>query len=461
MTLAPSRRQLLNGNRALFLVFIIITSLFISCGSSKDTLASTRTRPTKKKPKRAPKNAKIDIINWTVIDEKTHPPINESTKVSSVMKDIYNVSLFLPFNAERTSSLNDIKKDAKANKFVNYYAGVLLGLKDLDKDGIRLNVNVEDSEAAGTNFHSQLRSNDARSADVIIGPYDKENLKLVAQHGIDNKIPVISPWQARKSITSENPYYINLRPFLSSHYHRITDHIVEHFDTDQVYLVGRDHNTKDHGRFRYFQSHLHNELDRPDERFNELSVSTDSLMTGVFAFQQIFKKNRTTVLIIPNWMGADEEFIYQCLRRIRVEKGLNDVVVYLMPLMFESNRLDYDYYKNLNLRIVRSKFVNIKDGEVRDFRRNFYSMYDAFPTADAYDGYDMIRFVGQGLQKYGKNFHQEFEGHEFQGLQTKYKVIPESIDSDSGPGAREVTNYYINDYYLDIIGFDGNGFSRI
>ncbi len=446
-------RRLLSGNSILLILLVFLLS---ACGGSKKTTSTARKRPKtsvkKKKPRPVKRSdVKVDRNDWRKDKtDKEDEDQEEITVDGFLKKDVYNISMFIPFDVR--SSGSDIS--SVSNKFINYYAGVTLALQELENEGLNLNLSVYDSKE---NFETKLLSNNNDLADVIIGPYDTDRLKKVAAFGLEHKIPVVSPWKASKKITKQNPYYVQLSPNPSDHYKKIADHINENFSPDQVFILSRN-NKKDQTLSKYIQSYHKSSSKR--EGFNEYTVDEDSLQVGDHAYDSLFLINRPTVFVIPNYSSKDENYIYNCIRRISTEKEFNQVYVYGMPILLDNDKITYDYYKNLKIRTCGAKFVNRTSPDVVNFERQFYDQYKGLPTDDAFEGYDMMKFVGNGLLQYGQHFQKHFVQQDFKSLQTIYNLKGLDPDKEMNLEKEPAVEYYQN-MHLDIIQYEGNGFRRI
>lgn len=463
MTLVQNRPLPLNGNKTVIgsLCLIMICS---SCGlfKPKDPVYEHKEGGFKTTVK--PKSSKTDTIKWNKIPEKDKPPIrtdkpyDPTEEYVSTKQGNYKISLLLPFNHHKFQySEEAVMEESNELRFVNYYAGVKLALDELERKGANLNVQVHDTKGSESTVSSLVRSNALSSSDLIIGPYKRDGLKSVAEYGKKNKITVVSPWQASSKITSENPHYIQMRPRLSKHYTKIVDHVLQNFSEDQVFLIGRSSDS-DQKRFRSFQNAAAALSSSGSKRpFTEFTIVEDSLIYGDTAFDSIFHQNMPSVFILPNWSFKDEAFIYDCLRRINTEKGNNQVYVYGMPILLESDKISYDLYQQLNLRVCRSKFVDKNSNNVKNFRRSYFNTYGAMPKDDAYEGYDMMMFLGESLMKHGRNFQFELGKQRDNYLQTSFDVI--RTYSKSSGDKFDLINYFENQS-LDIIEFRNNRFQR-
>jgi len=440
-----------SGNNFLF-ALIGVLLLFGSCTSNKTVIK--KQSPKKKvlieKPNDQVSKPKIDTVKWTEVSEDNVPPIINETPSAPELdkKSQYNISLLMPLDANKLSGNPETSTELNDNKFINFYAGAMLAFETLEQEGINLNINVYDNKSQS--IDNLMAGYELRNSDLIIGPRDTDELKKVASFGKEREISVVSPWKASSRIASENPYYIQLIPGLYDHYYKIAEHAAENFDSNQVVILGR--NNSDKKRFKYFQQ---------EEPFQEFIVNEDSLMVGETAFDSLMiDVSETTAFIIPNYSSKDERFVYNCLRRLNIEKGMKNVVVYGMPIMKDSDQTTYNFYTSLNMHICLSKFVDADDRAVINFERAYYERYSALPTSDAYEGYDVMTYVGRSLNKYGRNFQFHLEEEEDSYLQTSYNLEKIFKSQDMDQENFENINYYGNKY-LDIIAFKQKSFKRL
>lgn len=453
-----NRLQLLSGNR--IIAILVLAFLLSSCGGTdkavRNTSKTRSTRTTDTKVTGIKKKKKVKEVEWTEVKDDKKPPITNPPaftllKPGIEKEDVYDITYFIPFDAG-----NYMNSASKSDRFIQYYSGMLVATNILEKEGVRLNINVVDEKKR--KFETIIRDEVNGDTDAIVGPYSRKALKVAAQYSKSRQIPLVSPWQASSKITSNNPYYVQLRPDLDEHYYSIFEDIKKNFDEEEIYIAGREVNVNDGKRIKKLQRMAKDVWGDSDENILiEAMLNQDSIDIGETAFDSIFVEDKPIVVIIPNWSFEDEGFIYGCLRRLSVEKGLSEVIVYGMPIMMESEKINFDYYSSLNMRVARSKFVDERDYDVARFKRDFVNKYGALPSDDAYEGYDNLMFIGRNLNAYGKHFQYYMNEDQGYYLQAGYKVEPSTKNSpDDGP--KEV-NYFVNKN-VDIIEFKENRFIR-
>jgi len=460
MISVQNRLRLSSGSNMAAILMMVVAICLASCGStervaSKTRSSNTRTKKIDIKPRVTDKqDTKVDTVQWVETTDDSKPPIvdTEGDAVAMIKEASYDLTYLLPLAAlEYTAG-----SKSYGDKFVQYFAGLEMAEAILEREGISMSINVVDADKRS--IRNVLASSVTPETDAIIGLYDTKELKEAAVFAKEKEIPLVSPWKASSKVADQNPYYVQLRPNLDEYYKSMVKNIADNYKPEQVYVLGRN-NTKDKKMVKYLQrlgkAYFRSADDRP---FQEFEVDVDSLAMGTTAFDSIFHAEQTNVVIVPNFSFSDEDYIYGCVRRLTVEKGLAPMVVYGMEIMLDSDKITFDQYNALNMKVARTKFVDEADSDVRRFKQKFYENYGALPTADAYEGYDNLMFIGRNMHRYGRNFQHHLEKDTGYYLQAAYD-IQRTFTKGSKDDNFEDINYFENKH-VDIISFDGRRFHR-
>ena len=446
MILVQNRLPLLNGNKS-FLLLVLCMLLVSSCIPKKTVTNNQGPRTTTQPTTKPGPKSKVDTIRWT-----EEVLVNDGSIINETPKEIkssYQITLLFPFESARYEPEQFLDKESTETRFANYYNGVRLALEKLESEGASFTVKVLDSESG--NFTSKLKSLDDQ--DIIIGPYNRDQLKETATFCRKNEIVNVSPWQASSKIASDNPYHIQLRPNQTAYYDAMLSHALRKYSADQIFMIGRE-TSRDKGRINYFQQTAKAILNDQSatKPLNEYFVEMDSLINDATTYDSIFVENKTNVFLFPQWSSDDESFLYSCLRKLAIEKGSNDFVVYGMPIMIDSDKITFDFFQNLDIHCTRAKWVDKADPKVVDFRQFYYQRYNALPEDDALDGYDMMMFIGSNLSKDGKTFQYTLDNDRSDYLQTSYDIQKVTLEKGA-----QLDNFNQIDYFenrqLDIIRF--------
>ncbi|HRQ28635.1 MAG TPA: hypothetical protein PLU49_01075 [Saprospiraceae bacterium] len=449
MILAPNRLQPLNGSS--WMITIAFLFLFSSCGIFSGSSGYHIAEIAEEKPVsyhsvedtiELPDGiySEADTIVFEIPEEKVHQADDildvmheKDLRFNTEYKEVYHIAILLPLSfSDYLPDLMQLESHY-SYRFLNFYSGLQLGLEELSKKDVSLEVHVLNTKLSDNDFTSIEAELKGLDLDVIIGPFDRELLKEIEQFGKSQDILVISPWQSSTKIAKENPGYIQLLPDVKRYYEAIVQYVDGHFSADRIFLVGRLSEKQEMARLKYLQDlHKANPQSSSSETsYQQVYVNQASFVDGANAFGQIFQNATEEIaVIIPNWSYKDEQFVYSCLRKLNAEKGLTKVNVFGMPLMVNSELVDYNLFKNLNIHIAIEKHVDEEDPAVLEFRQKYLNTYHAIATDDAIEGFDLIQLVGESLKNYGTKFQYFIQGEQLTYLQTSYNLTP-AVDEES------------------------------
>jgi len=466
MILAPNHQQLLNGNKLFGLLLLFI--LCVSCSTQKIISTPVQISKPEVVEEVAEEKVKIEDVEWEVVPEEEVPPIRTVSYEGPTVekKSRYNIAMLLPLDANKATAQTDVMREGSLpNTFVSFYTGAQLALDRLEREGLSIEVDVFDTQRSADKVRSDLQRMKYHDLDVIIGPRTKACLTEAAQFAKDNEVSLISPWFGNQ-VTKENQYFVQLRPSLNDHYSALLKDASENFDPSEIVLIGRDQSkdarmkSRDISRINLLQK-LYKDIigDMSAADLRVFSVSPDSLMVGDTAYDEIFLEEGRKALIVPYWSSSDEDFLYNALRRVNAEKGLTDVNIYAMPKAYDSEKIGFNLYRNLKMKVCVSKFVDRSFDEVKQFELDYFTKFGTIPDDNAFEGYDVMLFVGEGLKNYGTHFQHHLTDPATY-LQSSYQLEKLPISQNGAVDDRlDEFNYFVNKH-LDIIEFRNNKFER-
>ncbi|KAA3635325.1 MAG: amino acid ABC transporter substrate-binding protein, partial [Bacteroidetes bacterium] len=402
----------------------------------------------------------LDTVLWKDIPVMKYPPITSEGSIESGINptnviDVneigseklssYNVSLILPFI---TNQFNEFSPTLNNNSLwaVNFYAGSKMALDVLGEEDIKLNVSVMDSKASASTTSSLIRNSpDLLNANLIIGPYRRDNISQVADFAQRNEIAFVSPHSAASGLTRANSEYIQVNPTLQTHCEAIMQHALENYRPEQLILVSRN-NESERSRLKYFyEEYIFEKGVKDTIMLQELIIRDESAGLEEIELMPFINLEDTTVFIVPSW---SETFVYSLLRKIDVSKTeFNHIVVYGMPQWMQFEKIDFSYYEKLNVHVTASSFIDPQSTEIAQFKQQFYERYGSIPTLEAYMGYDNLLYFGRMIHKYGTKFQYYLDQEKEGRLLTRYEFEP-VVHSD--PTTRELSpierfeNKYVN-----------------
>ncbi len=418
-------------------IFVVIMIL-ASCTPSKKIIQDKDTQVVKADDKKD-----VEVGKWNDKTNDTNPPIkDEGTKKGNETNDVNKTDAINPKQLYRIAMVIPFSASESDQRFLQYYAGAKIAAEALESEGINLEIDVIDA-----NDKVALSNIDMSHTNLIFAPNDETQLKSLIEVGKNNKIPVVSPFFSLSSVEN-NPFYIQMKPSLRSHFAAMVDHIATHFISKDVVIVSRD-TKNDKSWLKYFQTYAKTVFGSTEENvFAELSVKEDSINNGVNVFGPMLAKGKK-VFIFPNYSYKDELYLYGAMRRLHAEKAGREVNVYGMSILKDSEKMTFDYFAQLNVRIPTSKFVDTEKEEVKSFDSKFYDKFGALPDNDSYEGCDNLLFIGRNMSRYGPNFQYNLKDDKNYYLQTAFDIQPYKNE--------ESTNQldYFENKHLDILEFNG------
>jgi len=397
------------------------------------------------------KNTKIDIYPvQTDTFEIINLKLKDSKKIESkpkIQKPFYNIALIQPFLTDLFEEREGVEIPVQSLKAVEFYEGVKLALKNLEDDGLKLNLHVFDSKRELSTIDNIIVELDKKEWDLIIGPNSTDGLSLLLEYGKKKQIPVLSVYNNNQNISNSGDYYIQLNPG---------------YKTESAYIVKllqglQDENKYNLERVNYLllgmseDSLKINEIDNfwknSKQSTNSLPKLISSENVNISNIQKYFDKDALNVVVIPS--DRSETFVFSCLREMsslydKLEsKNSYRFLVVGTSMWKYFERVNFEYYNNLNLHIVDDIYIDKSSTQVVEFENLYKREYGIIPREFAYIGYDAVTYFGKLFKKHGTAFYDNLDKEKWKGYHNSFdfKAI---IKTQRTPEGEEIN--YIRGY---------------
>ena len=451
MILAQNLPRLLSGNNGWLLIGAIL--LFTSCdlfkkaqSNGKDKEDEEELEPIQGRRVYDPETGqwvvvreapteKLDTIVWKDISEEQYPPIITDTRLNeegeligvneygSEFLQSYDVALVLPFLGNRFDSDRPAITQGISKWALNFYGGVQMALNELEEEGVKLNVSVHDSQASEATTRNLLQNEeDIKNAHMIIGPYRRDNIRLLTDFAKRNDISFVSPYSGSSNLSDNNPNYIQVSPTLQTHCEAIIQNALAKFRPEQIVLVGLDR-PEDRQALKFFQDeYFRQEGSRDVLPLKEYIVVEQTAGFDSLDVVPFIELQDTTAFIVSVWSQKAEAFAFSFLRKVDLARqDYNYVSVYGLPPWLGFDYVDYDYYENLNVHISSNVYVDPLAPDIQFFKKRYFENYGLLPTTEAFLGYDVMLYFGRMIHKHGTKFQYMLESEEAQYLHTRFE----------------------------------------
>ncbi len=320
----------------------------------------------------------------------TDDPVRESPKPS---REVREIAILMPFNAANAEIYTE-RQDSRLVRFIQYYAGIQIALDQMNSRYPPLRFFAYDASDPAVTLTNILNRPEVKQADVIIGPYEKKDLETVSNYGLQHEVMVLSPWLPAFSISTENPFFIQLFPALSTHAAAILEYIHTDLRGKKVYVVARDI-PGEVNRFQFFKQH-------PEVQVEELIIRDNSPELASTQLHPLLEDTRGTIFIMPYYARSDEPFINAFMRKLHADKGTREAIVFGLPQWTGFANLNSNYMESLSLHLSSSSFPDVGHPHYTSFRTQFFEKYHTVPDLNAFQGYDLMMWLTRRLATGGQ-----------------------------------------------------------
>jgi len=298
-----------------------------------------------------------------------------------VGKSLVNMALILPFNADgRASTMN-----------MDFYAGVLLALRDLQKEGIFTHLTSYDI-IAGLPQKAQLEEND-----IILGPISTENLETII--GRVENIPVISPLdQNAVSLRDTFPNFVQAPSYIENQYVELTRWLSEEFNEGEtIILMGEKGGSSISTEMRIALASL-------GLKYEVLLYDLKEGTKIPARLASLMQKGRMNHVIVAS---EEEAFVADAMRNLSImDSRKYKVTSYGTSKLRLMDSVDNSYYHQTSLHLTTAYYVDYSSPDVNSFVLTFRALYKTEPSQFAFQGYDTAYYFISMCSKYGDHWRE-------------------------------------------------------
>ena len=330
----------------------------------------------------------------TIIDPESEPE-EDWQPVFVPFSGTANLALMLPFSAKTSPSDN----------FLNFYAGVLMALEDLRKDGTNVNLKVVDMSDFDS-AEQMFEASGLDGMDFVIGNFTPESIDEAASWCDAHHTPLVSPLDQKiETATYSHRFLINAPLSTATQTMRLAESIEFQPGKDNVIVVSEN-------------------SDQPGIFHQDVVQSLDSLgipYTLVHgSIQDALISSKTNHVIITS---ERESVAANAVRNVGLlARSRNyDIIGYASHKIRRFDSIDSELFKRMNAHFLMGYNVDYSDENVRNFVRKYRALYNTEPGNFAFQGYDIAYYFVSALKKYGNDMINGIAGFPAEGLQINFR----------------------------------------
>lgn len=344
----------------------------------------------------------ISIPNNENTTASTSKP-NTSNDNANVQKktDSYNIAFLLPF------MLNEKKKDPTVNKFLDFYMGALLAVKNNHNTGINYNIFTFDTEKDESSLYDVLNKAKMQDMDLIIGPAYTNQIPILADFAKRRKIYAVVPFSSNVDELNNNPYLFEFNPSKQIQSMFLLNQIKNKFSDANIILATIDNDDNDEDNYFDYIGKKLGQNNIPYRNITKSDIFTNKIANYLVSG----KKN--IIIFNSNELSHVQPYLTD-LYNLRSRYDINVVGQYAWK--GASGKRPNMYYV--------SPFVNnsIRNIGASDYESKFTSEYNKLRGSDnpRFDliGYDLTNYFLSLISKNGFNISRGTKELNGKGIQS-------------------------------------------
>ena len=331
-------------------------------------------------------------------------------------RDVVDFSLVLPLRA--TGNPSEVNMD--------FYSGVLLALKDLEAEGLKVQAHVHDLSAGMPSIDGLIRS------DFVLGPVASRDLEAVLQR-VDGRVPVISPLdQKASSLSTFYHNFIQVPTAVDNQYDDLGQWVKDDVkEEDKVILITE----KGAGSVTASVA-IRSALARRELTYDILNYAIvegrgiPAILTGSMT------KEGTNRVVVAS---ESEAFIGDVVRNLGIMLGKGyDIVMYAPSKVRTFDTIEGSAYHDASLHISTSYHADYSSAEVDRFTRAYRALFRTEPSQFAFQGYDTARFFIVRAARYGSAWPEHLSHERSTGLHTDFLFDTDSNGNHHNVAVRRI-----------------------
>ena len=345
-----------------------------------------------------------------------------------VAKGTAEIALVMPFNANGKYSESNM----------DFYSGVLMALRDLEKEGVKTTLNVFDLQA-GTPSAYQLNRNE-----VILGPITTADLTKILEV-TNGRVPVISPLDQRAaSLADTHEGFVQAPSSTASQYAELARWAAEdRTREDRIILVSEITSEGSTAA----ATGIRNALRSAGASFEEASWTVGQGRSLPGALTSRLTKGGVNRIVVAS---EKEAFIGDIVRNlgILINQGYK-ISMYAPSRVRTFETVDGSLYHQDDLHICSPYHADYDSEEVKAFVRAYRALYRTDPSQFAFQGYDLTRYFARMCAKYGNRWFRAIDREPGSGLHTDFRFEKVRNGSYRNTGIRRIR--YNTDYSTTLV----------
>ncbi len=364
-----------------------------------------------------------------IIESITETITEKAESIFGLGKKDVKVALLLPFNASKSPSENNL----------DFYSGVLMAVRDLEKEGIKAELSVYDCG----NGSIAMTEEQFGANDIVIGPVSSTDMTsaLSVCPGSTVLISPLDPKTADHAKTHPNLIHAPA-PADAQSQDLINWMKSEKKSGDKVILITEKNVTATSNAAALIK-HL-------SESGIEYSTVTYGLLEGKNIASTLESRAAATGnnhIIIAS---ESEAFVNDAVRNVNLLAYKNiPVTLYCLSRVRNFETIEVENFHSTKMHLSMGYFVDYDDAKVQRFLMEYRALFNTEPGNFAFQGYDSAYYFIKNCSKNGRNWMEKLDNSTEKGLQANFRFRQYSDGGYINDAVRRVV--YGEDYSIKLV----------
>lgn len=331
---------------------------------------------------------------------------SSSLKPVNVFKDTYTIALLFPFLAKTLEPTTSTKVNQNV---LDLYLGIKFAADSLRKIGINIELRSYDTERSLAATGALLQLEELKEVDLIVGPLFQNQVKLVQDFSINNKINMISV-SSNSEFVGENPFGLLLQPNNETIGLRSAEWIAEHIPNKNcmVFYGETPRDTIMAKNFLRKATELGVNIIYSEKVTKEKSGDIFKKIASPVEYDE-FKNPIEFELKIDSigsvFVASDDPLIYTKVISAVDTRG-DSIVIVGNETWLNNAAANFQTYERLHLTMAAPTYIRHTNSNYVSFRKRFMTLHGILPSEFSKIGFEFMWYVGHCLKKHGVYFQE-------------------------------------------------------
>ncbi|NNF02378.1 MAG: hypothetical protein HKN22_06810 [Bacteroidia bacterium] len=348
------------------------------------------------------------------IKDPNDPMFEQESDTTEVLTmDEIDMSIILPFYLEYNSKLisrnssptdpTDFLVHEKSIPALQFFEGAKIAQKELELEGISVNLNAYDTENDKVSLAELLNSEDVKKSHLLIGSFgtdkNEEAVNITKTNGND----LVITKSYRANYIDNNDHVIIAHPSGIRQCKMMAEYLKNKFEGENIIIVHQESN-KEENLAGIFKSILVNHKSWSVPEYNEEKLYLEAFQKKLSGLETQLESGKKNVVVITS---SSEFLVSRVLTKLYTYKGQYDIVVSGLPTWQNFQSLDVDILQELKVHYFTTAYLDKSNPLFIRFRKMYVRSYFTEPGPDAFDGYCMVKYLARSMHSKGSDFRSD------------------------------------------------------